>query len=86
MDDRRLTMSPHEEKVTSKKGMKLLKRRNTLTTLLGIYARRDSLQDCNIYTLLNFSTDSPVEDTTYPLNLSMISSQGKFEDKTIFDV
>ena len=38
------------------------------------------------YTLLNFSTDSPVEDTTYPLNLSMISSQGKFEDKTIFDV
>ena len=40
-------MSPHEEKVSSKKGMKhLLKRRNTLTTLLGIYARRDS-QDCN---------------------------------------
>ena len=75
MDDRRLTMSPHEEKVTSKKGMKLLKRRNTLTTLLGIYARRDSLQDCNIYTLLNFSTDSPVEDTTYPLIHDLESRQ-----------
>ena len=26
--------------------MNLLKRRNTLTPLLGLYARRDSLQDC----------------------------------------
>ena len=64
--------------------MNLLKRRNTLTPLLGLYARRDSLQDCGENIDLIMLSESK------PSGVNLLGHQNqivwvKFQETTKFD-